>query len=68
MPKCSAVGAGFCKGFRGVVRGTRLNYGVKKITQITENQEESPKSRLFSCFLGYSHVGVKPKQKMTNCS
>ena len=20
------------------------------------------------CFLGNSHVGVKPKQKMTNCS
>ena len=36
------------------------------IMQITDNQE-SPKSER-GCFVGNAHVGVKPKQKITNCS
>ena len=61
----------WCLFLQGISGGCSRNSAMgkengKKITQITENRE-SPKSKR-GCLLGNSHVGVKPKQKMTNYS
>ena len=54
----------FARGWEGLF--AEIGYGKKQITQITGNWA-SPKARRVR-LIGNSHVGVNPRQEMTNCS